>query len=104
MIDETHLLADLQTQGAEHAEHDRILVRGKEQQISRLSIHGGNERFQFLLRHELRKGRLVRSIRQHTQIRQTSRTVALGKINQRIDLLSRHLRLSFGIDTAHGTA
>ena len=57
-----------------------------------------------LLGHEFREGRLVAAILLDCNVGKTLCSVSLCKLNQRVDLLTRHMALSLSVDTANGAA
>lgn len=52
VVNQVHLLCQLKTQATQHVPDNRILVCGKQQQISRFTAHCFYQRFELILGHE----------------------------------------------------
>ena len=104
IVDHIQLAGHLDTQRSQNAVHDLKSVRRKKQQIPRLTLHSIHKCLQLLFGHEFRKRGFVAAVRLYRQICQSLRAVALSELHQRVNLLSRHLRLSLHIDTADAAA
>lgn len=66
LVNQPKLLPKLHAQRAEHAVNDVFLIRSKQKQITFFALHCLHQLRKLLLRHKLRKGRLVSAVLLHT--------------------------------------
>ena len=104
LIKKIHLFCKFYTESSENIVYNFVLVCCKEKQVPRLTFHSLNKCIHLFFCHKFGERRFAGAVFCDRDVSKTFCAISLCKLNEFVDLLTRHAALAFCVDTTNTSA